>query len=354
MRTAAARAGVPDQPGVTQEELVRDWIMQDYGLEVEKCFVSEGHYDANLSRKDLDKLACWIDLLVPYCGDYTEANVWTNDEKEKYARYYAKRQWMVELDERNVAMLLSDETTDETLSEHGYRNVALNAADSRDKTTSYPRATSNSEHHGQPQFAAHAAIDGQTDNHGRGGWFPLRGPRSRKDLWWQVDFGHQVAIDKVSLWVQADFPHDAHRHTATLEFSDGSRERIRIVKTAEAHQFPISQRTVTWMRISGLVRDEPLGLCGLTEVQLWGDLPTKFAPCGSQPRSECTTEPRGVEEPWDRKLRRSLSSIEHPRSTQLRRPDEPLSATTRRDRHASSRRSTGPPRTSTEETHATR
>ena len=32
-----------------------------------------------LSREELDKLAAWIDLVVPFCGDYVEANAWTED-----------------------------------------------------------------------------------------------------------------------------------------------------------------------------------------------------------------------------------------------------------------------------------
>ena len=42
-----------------------------------------GHEDATVSREDLDKLAAWIDLGVPYCGDYTEAGAWTPAEHEK-------------------------------------------------------------------------------------------------------------------------------------------------------------------------------------------------------------------------------------------------------------------------------
>ena len=38
---AVALADAASQPGVPHEELVRDWIMQDYGLDVEKCFASD-------------------------------------------------------------------------------------------------------------------------------------------------------------------------------------------------------------------------------------------------------------------------------------------------------------------------
>jgi len=49
------------------------------------------HYGVQLSNEDLDKLACWIDLFVPYCGDYFEANAWTAEETDKYLHFLAKR-----------------------------------------------------------------------------------------------------------------------------------------------------------------------------------------------------------------------------------------------------------------------
>ncbi len=53
--------------------------------------LDRGHHGVRLSRAEYAKLACWIDLLVPFCGDYAEANVWTEAEREKYRRYEAKR-----------------------------------------------------------------------------------------------------------------------------------------------------------------------------------------------------------------------------------------------------------------------
>jgi hypothetical protein len=51
-----------------------------------------GHHDVKLSREELEKIACWIDLLVPFCGDYTEANAWTDAEKAKYEHFRDKRE----------------------------------------------------------------------------------------------------------------------------------------------------------------------------------------------------------------------------------------------------------------------
>ncbi|TET96051.1 MAG: hypothetical protein E3J26_01805, partial [Candidatus Zixiibacteriota bacterium] len=53
--------------------------------------LEQGHEGVKLSREEIDKLACWIDLLVPYCGDYTEANAWTQEELHKYDHFMKKR-----------------------------------------------------------------------------------------------------------------------------------------------------------------------------------------------------------------------------------------------------------------------
>jgi hypothetical protein len=62
-----------------------------------------------LSPEELEKIACWIDLLVPYCGDYLEANTWTTSEMRKYRRYADKRRLEAEWEERNIRALLPAE-----------------------------------------------------------------------------------------------------------------------------------------------------------------------------------------------------------------------------------------------------
>ena len=54
--------------------------------------LQQGHYGVRLSRKEIDIIACWIDLGVPYCGDYLEANAWSKRELETYQYCLKKRQ----------------------------------------------------------------------------------------------------------------------------------------------------------------------------------------------------------------------------------------------------------------------
>lgn len=69
--------------------------------------LEDGHYDVKLSREEMEKIACWIDLLVPFCGDYTEAGAWSEAEKKKYAHFQAKRERLAALERENIEALLA-------------------------------------------------------------------------------------------------------------------------------------------------------------------------------------------------------------------------------------------------------
>ena len=57
---------------------------------------------------------------------------------------------------------------------------------------------------------------------------------------------------------------------ATIEFSDGTKESIRLEKTAEPQVFTLEKRYVSWLRLTNLKEVEPLGWCALTELEVWG------------------------------------------------------------------------------------
>jgi len=63
----------------------------------------EGHSKTRLSREELDKLNAWIDLVIPFCGDYVEANAWNEGEQKRAADRLALNAQMREIDEKNVA-----------------------------------------------------------------------------------------------------------------------------------------------------------------------------------------------------------------------------------------------------------
>jgi len=70
------------------------------------------HHDAALTTRELEVIACWIDLLVPFCGDYAEAAAWSEDEHAKYARFLEKRRLSDEQERANVAELARERRDD--------------------------------------------------------------------------------------------------------------------------------------------------------------------------------------------------------------------------------------------------
>ena len=354
--------------------------------------LAAGHQGVHLAQEELEKIACWIDLAVPYCGDYHEANAWTAEELARYDHFLAKRRQMEAIEADNlreylrdhgnpegvrVAMAGKDAARDEVelaielLDDQGavfaqktgkarpsrplaldvprrfqpgdnvrvrgiknlavqidarlgealvfapqgefvmpipcaapgvkrrstpyppqafsddrpriaarplaareidaYRNLACNPCDVRGESKVFPHASSNSECRNEEIFAARNAIDGFKENHHHGGWpYQSWGPEQRKDLWWQVDFGREVQIDKLVITIRADFPHDKYWKGATLLFSDGSRKPIDLEKVSTPQTIVFPSRKTTSLRLVDLVQEEPLGWCALTEVEVWG------------------------------------------------------------------------------------
>jgi len=64
------------------------------------------HGAAKLTKEEFDKLACWIDLGAPYCGDYEEANAWNEADVEKYRHFLNKRRNMEALEGENIQAYL--------------------------------------------------------------------------------------------------------------------------------------------------------------------------------------------------------------------------------------------------------
>lgn len=157
----------------------------------------------------------------------------------------------------------------------GYRNLALNPCDllqpEDDQAQAYPHSSTNSYSRNLYDFAARNAIDGVTQNGHHGTWpYQSWGPGLRLDLWWKLDFGRPVELDKIRLMVRADFPHDSYWKSADIEFSDGSRLPIQITSSPEFQDFAFPRRKVSWMRITNLVPADPAKWCAFIEIEAWG------------------------------------------------------------------------------------
>ena len=161
----------------------------------------------------------------------------------------------------------------------GYRNLALNPCDLLRSGESspgiYPHASSNSVSRNLFDFESRNAIDGVTLNGHHGVWpYQSWGPQLRTDIWWKVDFGRPVELDKIRLMVRADFPHDSYWKKVDVEFSDGSHVPIDIASSADFQEFSFPKRKSSWVRIINVVPEDPSKWCALIEFEAWGhDLP---------------------------------------------------------------------------------
>jgi hypothetical protein len=70
----------------------------------------DGHSNTNLSRHELDLFAAWIDLGVPFCGDYVESNAWTDAEFEHYLQMQRKRERLASEVRENTEALIRNNT----------------------------------------------------------------------------------------------------------------------------------------------------------------------------------------------------------------------------------------------------
>ena len=74
--------------------------------------LEEGHRNVELSPQEIQTIALWIDLAVPFVGDYSEANAWSEGEHAKYIHFLEKRMTMEAIEAKNIEALIKKRTRD--------------------------------------------------------------------------------------------------------------------------------------------------------------------------------------------------------------------------------------------------
>lgn len=153
-----------------------------------------------------------------------------------------------------------------------YRNLAKNVMDKRGDTTFYPHATANIETRNEAVFAARNTIDGQTNTKGHGVWpYESWGTWQREDAEFNVDFGREVEVDKIALYLRADYPHDTYWDVITIVFSDGTQEDMQMIKSSDAQNIEFDKKRVSWVKLMNFkMADEPAEFAALTEIEVYG------------------------------------------------------------------------------------
>ncbi len=65
-------------------------------------YLEPTHYGVDVSDEEKRAVACWIDLLVPFCGSYADANTWSTTDKIVYYYYLQKRLINADLERADV------------------------------------------------------------------------------------------------------------------------------------------------------------------------------------------------------------------------------------------------------------
>lgn len=154
-----------------------------------------------------------------------------------------------------------------------YRNLALNPLDSHGNTGFFPHAQANVETRGESVFAARNAIDGNRTSGGHGPWpYESWGINRQEDAEITICFGRPVTIDCLVVTLRADFPHDNWWKQARIVFSDGSEVRPLFQKTGEPQKFLVSPRTIEWLVMRDMKKDEtdPSPFPALVQLEAFG------------------------------------------------------------------------------------
>lgn len=155
---------------------------------------------------------------------------------------------------------------------NAYRNLAFNPNDYHENLTFFPHASANVETRGEMVFAASNVIDGVTANESHGKWpYGSWGINRNPDAELKLDFGRTVEIDRLRVYLRADFPHDNWWKKITVTFSDGESMELSMEKTKEAQEFGFEKKRIRWLTVSRLIpSEEPSPFPALRQLEVYG------------------------------------------------------------------------------------
>lgn len=156
---------------------------------------------------------------------------------------------------------------------NAYRNLAENPVDQRGDVEAFPHAAANVETRNESVFAARNTIDGIHIADGHGPWpYGSWGIGARTDAEITLDFGREVEIDKVVLYLRADFPHDAHWISGTVSLSDGFEKTFPLKGVNGSQTIELDgKHSVCSLKLHKLIKsDNPSAFPALRQIEVWG------------------------------------------------------------------------------------
>lgn len=154
-----------------------------------------------------------------------------------------------------------------------YRNLALNGLDKYAKVNYYPHADANVVTRNEVCFEPRNAIDGCVDNSSHGNYpYHSWGGGLRDDLEFTIDFGRDIEVDKIVIYLRADYfnNHDTNWETGVFEFSDGSRMPISMVKTPDPQVYSFDAKKISSVKLTEIRRPTSDQYAALTQIEVYG------------------------------------------------------------------------------------
>ena len=158
---------------------------------------------------------------------------------------------------------------------YGEREISFNPHARHKVHTYYPHAWANFVTKEHPSLFARNAIDGVIQNE-KHGIYPHHswGGGAREDLEFEVRFGTDALVSRVTIFIRCDFPHDTYWTEADLEFSDGTVKHIELQAIKEGQTFEFEPIKTNYVRLCGLkqkrLEDGSLSFAALSQIQIYG------------------------------------------------------------------------------------
>ena len=249
-----------------------DDVLKENSGEDETYLEFHHHYKkGDFYRVEVSASPCYLmvqmDSAIRPALIYVKTNIWdfhipSNDQREwPYAP--------LAFQSRNNYASVKYVNKDEALV---YRNLAENSHDQHEKNSGFPHVFSNAETRGEYVFYCKNAIDGIIANESHGNYpFQSWGINMQNDAEMTLDYGREVLIDKISFLLRADYPHDSHWTSVSIEFSDGSIQTFNLKKTKDKQSFDIDSKKITWIKLFNLIKDKDASTFpDLTQFETYG------------------------------------------------------------------------------------
>lgn len=153
-----------------------------------------------------------------------------------------------------------------------YRNLSYSVVDFSANKAFFPHAIANVETRGESSFAAQNAIDGITANESHGEWpYQSWGINQQADAKIKIEFGRKVIVDRINIYLRADFPHDNWWTKGELTFSDGTKLKVDLEKTSQCQEFTFEEKNITSVGFCNLIKSKELSpFPALTQIEVFG------------------------------------------------------------------------------------